>query len=114
MHKDSFKRLTCRLSAQIEIQSGVHTVSECGQESFEWRPWRRVWACLKSAETPVSAGLSWKPTAYRVVVRGDPEFPRFFRVVWKNTLFTPTSSLKISPRASWIHFSIVETREDGR
>jgi hypothetical protein len=104
------KHLFCRLSDQIEIQAGQYTVSEYGQETVRWQTWRHVWAYLRTASAKIPPRLSWKPAAYRVVVRGDAQFPHFFRVVWKNTIFVPASYLQIHSRNRWIEFSMIETK----
>ncbi|MDR1910311.1 MAG: hypothetical protein LBQ26_00510 [Holosporales bacterium] len=99
-----------RLSDQIEIQAGQYTISEYGQEVIRWQTWRHVWAYLRTVSTQVPPRLSWRPSAYRVVVRGDAQFPHFFRVMWKNTVFVPTSYLRKHPKNRWIEFSMIETK----
>ncbi|MDR2412312.1 MAG: hypothetical protein LBD66_01750 [Holosporales bacterium] len=110
MPNPSFPPLIRHLSDRIDIQSGAYRVSKEGQEQLAWSLWRSVWAYLQSVENPVPPELSWKPTAYRVVLRGDSGFPRLFRVIWHNTIFVPTTNLKLSPKHPWISFSMLETR----
>ncbi|MDR0406974.1 MAG: hypothetical protein LBH38_02735 [Holosporales bacterium] len=110
MHNIVQKGFLNRLSDQIEIQSGIYTISEYGQETMTWQTWRHVWAYLQAISAETHPGVSWKQTAYRVVIRGNAGFPRLFRVMWKNGLFIPTSSLLIHPKKQWIEFSMVEIK----
>jgi hypothetical protein len=91
----------------VKIETVEKKLSDDNLWTQEYKPWKEVWASISLKD------ISSRRVLYLFSIRWKQEFPRKFRAIVKDMVFTPTQFPIIEPSQDLILFhAAAETNND--